>query len=162
MSKLSDIRSLENMRMGVRYRAPVSINNFTVYLRPLTSQEMIEVTSKTRAEMQLVPEDQRNAILEHTILARKTLVLASQEYGSEKLGELSETMLKHFTPDELSYLYDEYNFICEKASPRFEEITVDELNAIMETLKKKSSLARDLSFKQLVGVCQRLISLKGD
>jgi hypothetical protein len=157
------IEILEAMRQGTDYRFEVLIRGQSFRLRPLCNAETIQVADSVQEIMMNLKPHQRHALTEHTLVARKTLEMASTPgYGTNN-PTLTDYVLERFTNDELHMLYQEYASGCDKVNPKLEEIPEAQVNALVEEVKKNSEPAAlglaliELSSLQLVNVCRRLI-----
>lgn len=144
--------------MGVQYRTPIEIRGFKVFLRPLSQAEQLQVYCDVSASLHRLPEMARNQITEHTLICQKTLVTASTTEPGKLDFQLSDALLEQFTFDELSFLFKQYVFACEKVNPAFDELKDDEITAMVNAVKKNPASMIDLSSLQLVNVCRRLLS----
>lgn len=85
-------------------------------------------------------------------IQKATLMLASTlRHGQAPM--LSDKLLDKLSNDELSFLYEEYVAKVDSVNPKLEQMTDDEFKAIVEALKKNTISSRDLSLRQLRGIC---------
>jgi hypothetical protein len=147
---------LEAMRMGVNARFPVKLRSFEVALRPLTIAETVQIAGEVGEELARKPNITRNAITEHVIFSIKTLALASTSAPNKGDQKLTEYVLQSLTPDELHYLFKEYCAGNDKLNPSLEKLSVEKLNELVAFSKKNPSALIELSFLELVNLCQHL------
>lgn len=149
---------LDQMRMGIKARFPVRLRNFEAYLRPLTIAETIAITCETQEDLQSKPIGARNAITEHVIFSIKTLQAASMTTPDSKDPKLTTYMLQNLTPDELHFLMKEYCIGADRINPSFEKLSQERIEKLVQDAKKNSSVLIELSFLELVNVCQHLLT----
>lgn len=147
---------LAQMRMGSDYKFTIKLKQFSVVLRPLSMDEFVNVTMETAEYLESLPPVARNRLSENTILAKKILVLASTSEPDMGDFKLTESLLGRMTNDEVSYLYNEYCVICDKVNPKLEELPIEEVDRLVDMVKKSPSQAIELSFLELVNVCRKL------
>lgn len=155
----SDFPDLEAMRQGINYRFPVACRGKSWQLRPLSSIEIIQSASETSDRLSKLPEGQQNGITTSLLNAMYQLEKASSEDVGQP-GNLTVVMLERMTPDEVNHIWKQYVRITDKVNPDIEDVPAEELENIVEGLKKNSdpvSLLTDLSISRLVAVCLRLL-----
>src|SRR5690242_11488152 len=95
------LQTLELMRMGTDARFPVQCKNYKVFLRPLTNQEIVEITNEVSQEISKMPQATQTRITEHTMYAKKVLEKASTDGpDSIVMGELTDYVLSRMTDRE--------------------------------------------------------------
>lgn len=152
---------LEEMRGGADMRYPVKLKNKTFMLRPLTVAEKMTIMNIVVAEINAKPPEERTAFHEHVILARETLRLASKEdYDSQAPGSIHDYLLDRFWENELIYLYKEYCRITDIVNPMLENLSVDEIKAMIEAVKKKDLELIELSSLQLANLVRYLMQIE--
>lgn len=159
--RTSDFPDLEAMRQGVDYRFPVACRGKTWHLRPLSSLEIIQAASETADRLSKLPEGQQIGTTASLLNAMHQLEKASSEDVGHP-GVLSVAMMERMTPDEVNHLWKQYVRITDKVNPDLESVPSDELERIVEDLKKNSdqaSLLTDLSISRLIAVCLRLCEI---
>lgn len=159
---LKELPEVEAMRMGIAYRFPISLRAFKMEVRPLTMSETIQVKQEVVRVLGSLPTNQRTPLEEHTLLARETLKLASQsDVGSGDFG-ITDAMLDNMRPEEIRYLMKEYVKVVDKCDPCFEEMSIEELEELVDYLKKESKknplALTEFSFSQLVSVARYLMT----
>ena len=160
------IDQIDAMRMGVDYRVPVKVRGFTCLFRPLSMQETVEVASAVQNHFMSLPAQSRNSLTENTLLAQKSLQLASTSDVGQTDFQLTEIICQRMTPDEIQFLWKQYCSAIDKANPSLELASAEEMGELVEALKKspKESLASaliGLSFSQLVSLGSYLLT-QGD
>lgn len=163
---MSDFPQIDAMRMGVDYRFPVRIRQFTVMLRPLSVIESTEVAQQVADRFSQLPPSRQTALTEAVLLAQETLSLASTRGPGTKDPQLNELMLGNMTNDELQFLHNQYVNGCDRVNPALETITAERIEELVEEVKKKpdqsGSLLIALSSQQLVQIVQHFLSTTGD
>lgn len=154
------IAVLEAMRQGVNYRHEVKVREQKFRLRPLTNNEILDVTDEVLEIMNSLPVFKRHPQREHSLVARLTLMKASTpDVGSSEVG-LTDYVLSNMSAEELQLIYNEYVKVCERVNPKLEEMPKEDLDFLVEDLKKSSNLnsqLTDLPISHLVSVCRKLI-----
>lgn len=167
------LEQIEAMRMGVDYRISVSVRDFTVHLRPLTSSETLDVAARVQEKIRNLPEFYKNNLTELTVLSRETLKVASTSDIGADDAKINDYILDRMTNDELLFLHKQYISVCDKVNPSLESLPAEELKKIVahikqpllgaekkskEDLEKEISLQlTELSFLQLKNLCRHLI-----
>lgn len=151
------IEQLDAMRMGVEYRLPIEVRGFKMYVRPLTVMESVKIASDVHAELVKLPQDARNRLTEHWILARETLKLASTSDVDKNDPKITDLILSRMTNDEIHFLFKQYVAACDKVNPALELINTEEIEKLVEDIKKNNpeELAyqlTELSFLQLTSL----------
>lgn len=160
-----DLQLLDQMRAGIDYKIPIRIRKFSFMARPLTIIETNQVAVTVRDAMEKMNDAERNRLSEHTLVAKETLKLASKPDPDSKEIGLTDGLLDRMTNDEVHAMFKQYVAVCDKVNPSLELLSPAEVKQMVDELKKKDQadlvLALiDLSFSDLVSVCQSLI--KGD
>ena len=149
-----DTPEFDAMRMGVDYRFPIQIRKWRVTVRPITIAEHMQITNETVSEVMETPPEMRHAINENYLLAKKTLKMAAKlDPDPSKESPLQDYLLDRMTIDELLSAHGQYIKGVAKANPEFEEMSAEQLVALVGKLKKNETPLTDLSFFQ----CQRLV-----
>lgn len=149
---------VEMMRQGVNYRFPVIVRGFSVSLRPLSVQEVLEVTSAVQSHFSGLPVHARNSMTEHVLFAQKCLEKASTPDVETNSPTLPEAVIQRFTTFELDYVYKEWVGGCDRCNPALEALPAQDVEALVEEVKKKPSDLIELSFLQLANVCRSLLA----
>ncbi|NJM94446.1 MAG: hypothetical protein HC842_07125, partial [Cytophagales bacterium] len=152
-----EFAQLENMRLGVDYKAPVQLRGFTLTLRPLSVAETIQICSEVNQEWLKLPEFARTGIMQNTLMAQKTLVKASTPSPDIYSPQITEMVLQNMTPDEIIFLYNEYRIICERVNPSLEELPRDKLDELVEEIKKNKFTRDRLIFFAIGESCPPFI-----
>lgn len=148
---------LELMRHGVDYKFKVKLRSFEITFRPLTELETTTIADETRDFLLSLKADHQTDLKYSAVFANKTLQLASTSAPGKTDYQITETILTKCTPDEVMYLFNEYNRCVEKVNPNIEKMKSDELHALVEQAKKKVLVTTGLSFWQLENLCHALI-----
>ncbi len=153
MENLEAADQIALMRQGTEYRFPVTLRGLTVFLRPLSISEVTHVYHQVVVEMNKTPEAARNALMENILIAKKTLEIASTDpENPKKAGQLLPWTLDKMTQDEVSALYDEYVRIVESVNPSLEYMSHEQVQGLVNDLKKNLIQQTDLSFLQLASI----------
>lgn len=157
--KTADFPQLALMRAGIEFRFEISVRQFKVKVRPLTNLEIIQATGDAAAAYEKTPEHQRSSITLSLLHAMYQLERASAPDIGEP-GEISLALLQHMNNEEVNTLWKQYVRVCDKVNPSFEKIGLEEVDRMVEDLKKNLdplSQLTDLSISNLIAVCLRLV-----
>lgn len=157
-NKLDQVPELESMRLGVDYRFEATIRGYRISFRPLTISEMNHITADVAQSLSMMPKEAQLRMMETTMMTKKILVKASTPSPERNEPQLTEYIMDRMTTDELQYLYKQWLSGCDRCNPALEQIDVDVLKQLVEQVKKSPSEAIELSFLELVNVCQYLTS----
>lgn len=151
---------LTALRLGVDYSFTVKVRGLELRMRPLSISEQVGVTNDAAEEMSVKPKSAQNAMTEASLLAIRTLELASSEGPNSKvLGRLQAHVLQRMTNDELMALYRAYSDGCDKLNPAMETISPDQLDELADAAKKNPSGLKDLPQPRLVQLVRFLLTL---
>jgi hypothetical protein len=148
---------LDQMRMGTQARFTIKMRKFEISLRPLTVFEFVSITGEVNEELSRRPEIARNAITEHVIFSIKMLEKASTSSAAKNDPKLTAAVLQDLSPDELAFLFKEYNAAVDRVNPSMETISLERINELLELAKKNDATLIELSFSELVNVCRHLL-----
>lgn len=144
------IPQLDAMRMGVDYRFVIKARAFAMDARPLTVDETVQMTAEALAELSKLPQHLQNSQYEATIVAKKTLCLASTSAPGKADPKITEYILGRLTPEELQYLYKQWVDGTLECSPALENMTPKQLGDLVDAVKKNGgSILTQLSRSQL-------------
>lgn len=163
MSSLTrEMPQLELIRAGVLNRFSVKLKNYELSLRPLSVMEEVRVAEEVAQEMMNRPDNQRFSLTESVMLEAKKIQLASTSAPGQTDYKITETILYNLTPGEIDYLFKQYISGCERLNPSMEKIPADQIEAMVEELKKKpqsmDSALIERSFWELVNICNHLLT----
>jgi hypothetical protein len=135
---------LAKMRDGVKSTSEIRLRKMSFPVRILSIDETNAIRREAIREAKLGNGDEvdRNLAIE-----KSTLMLASTPPGGGP--GLPDKVLGLLTVDELHHLYNEYVKIMDDVNPAVEDITQEQVKALVEAIKKNSVSARDLSLWQL-------------
>lgn len=151
---------LTAMRFGVDYYFTVKVRGLELRMRPLSIHEQVGVTNEAAEEMSLKTKTSQNAMTEASLLAIRTLERASSPGPDSKvLGRLQAHTLQQMTNDELMALYRAYSEGCDKLNPAMETITPEQLDALVESVKKNHTALKDLPQPRLAQLAAYLLTL---
>lgn len=156
------IKELDAMRMGTDYRFPCSIRGYSVVLRPLSNAETCQVAAEVMADLLKLPPSMQNPMQENTMLARRTLELASTSDVGMTDYKLPELVSSRMTNDELNFLFKQYVDVCDRVNPSLETLKPGELDKLVEALKKNPSERTELTRSQLLSLVSHFLSQPAD
>lgn len=149
---------LEAMRFGVDYKFKIKLREFPITFRPLSIQETVDVEGETQDHLlETIKENQRTQLIYSLIFAQKTLQKASTSEPGKNDYQITELFITKLTPDEVMFLFTEYNKCVDKVNPSLEKMDVKELEALVDAAKKKALVMTELSFWQMENLCRALI-----
>lgn len=154
------IPQLEAMRQGVDYRMPVQVRGFSITLRPLSIMEQMQVAATVVENYNKLPTPAQNRLTENILKVKETLMIASTTDVGTNDPKITEYIVDRMTNDELQSLWKSYISACDRVNPSLDEMTMEQVNEIVDQVKKSPDLLIELSFLELINVCRRLI--KGD
>lgn len=137
---LDRIDQIDAMRLGVDYRVKVVCRGFTMYVRPLSIQEQVQVAANVQEKYENLAPMMRNLLSEHSLLAQESLIMASTSEPGKNDQKITELIFAKMTPGEIQHLYKQYISAVDKANPSLEFLSKDELNGIIEALKKSPNV----------------------
>jgi len=153
----SSTNPVELMRFGVDYKFKLRLRNFEITFRPLSSLETINIESDSRQHLLQMKEHQRTDIVYSLLFAQKTIQQASTSEPGKSDYQITELVLSKCTPDEVMYLFNEYNKCVDKVNPSVEKLSTEELNELVDKAKKNLLIMTELSFWQMENLCRALI-----
>lgn len=172
LGNVDRISQLEAMRLGVDYTFEVKVRGFSLVLRPLAIVETIDVTNRVidrvNNELKSRPHGVLNPIFEQTMMAIETLMMASTSDVGANDPRITAYVLERCSADELNSIFKEYVAGCDKVNPSLDRMSVDEIELIVEQVKKNPDWEKmpllpliGLSHSQLANVALHLLT-KGD
>lgn len=156
--KHDGLEALDAMRMGVEYKLQITIRSFSLMVRPITIGETLQVAQEVVEAMNRIPESARTRVVEHVLLAKYTLIKASTTEPGSNDPRITDLLLDHFTPDEITLLFKQYVSACDKVNPSLEIIETEKLLEMVEALKKSPSEVIERSFLDLVNIVRFLLT----
>lgn len=153
---------IEAMRMGVEYRFPIKLRDFSVSLRPLANSEVMNCYANVSEYLKNIPEHRRTRIQEDNALAREFLKVASAEFGKYP-GQLTDVILDRMTTDEIMFMYKEWQAVCDKVNPQLEKMPAEDIKLLVDHIKKNTPedlgfQLTELSFGQLRNIAHYLLT----
>lgn len=171
MEILDTIPQLTAMRLGVEMQFTVKLRGFSIKLRPLSINEIVEVVHKTNQRLEALPKTAKTQLTEHVIFGQETLSRASTPSIEDQRAILNEGILGKLTEAELSLLLKEYNAGCDLVNPVLERMTQKQLQELLDLVKKSPvaektqeevrSQLTELSFWELVSLSEALLLSTG-
>lgn len=128
---------LEKLRAGIQNRCRVKVRGIDFVFRPLTINEISEATTEALSAFERLLPIQRHEIGESSIMAICILTRASK-LKDDPVG-VTEDTLRLLSPDELGYLFREYQQLMASCNPILEELPAEEMKALAEEIKKNPS-----------------------
>lgn len=159
-------KRIESMRMGVEYKFEAKIRDFSIFLRPLSCSEMINITDKVTAQVSSLPEHLRNIKKQSFILSKEILKLSSTSDVGKLDYKIDDSFLDRCTEQELSHIYENYIKTIDKCDPSLELMKEKDILEIVDNIKKNqnqvhlASTLIELSFAELVSLAAYLLTKK--
>lgn len=157
--KQADISQLALMRQGIDYSFEIACRAFKFKVRPLTNIEIINATAQAASKYAAMPESQRVTMTASLLSAMHQLEMASTKDVGEP-PQVTVAMLEMMTPNEVNHLWKQYVQVTDRVNPSFEEMTMEELEPMVEALKKSlepRSQLIDLPISKLIAVSCHLL-----
>lgn len=137
---------LRALRFGVDYTFTIKVRQLEIVVRPLSLTERVRVTNDVLADLSKQPAEQRTALAESSLLAIRTIELATTpEPNSKAAPTLPAQLLERFTNDEVAAVYKAYMDGLEILDPSMETLTSERLKELVEAAKKNPSALRELA-----------------
>lgn len=158
--KSSDFPQLALMRAGVEYQFEISVRNFKVKVRPLSNLEIVQATQEAHAAFEKTPPERRVHIALSLYHAMYQLERAATDDVGATVSQLPLSLMQMMHNEEINTLWKQYVRVLDKVNPSFEEFPAEDLQNIVDELKKNSdpkSLLTDLSISKLIAVCCHLL-----
>lgn len=159
---------IDAMRMGVDYRFPIRVRNFTVLVRPVSMGETVQIYQEVAMYLENLQGVARNSIAEKTSHAKQTLMYASMTDVGTNDPKLTGPIIDRMTPDELIGIFKQYVAGCDRVNPSLERMPPEELAELIAELKKKqlppdelALVLTELTLSQLASMANYLLT-KGD
>ena len=127
---------IDAMREGVDYVGLIKVRGFETRVRPLSSYEQMQIFTEVAEDFSVMPEKQRTNAMESFLLAKKTLMKATTSDVGENDSRLNEQILNRMTMNEIISLHKEYCAMEDRVNPILEEMTNEQLQALVDYLKK--------------------------
>lgn len=128
---------LQALRFGVDYTFTIKVRQLEVVVRPLSLHERVKIVNDVAHEISKLPEGQRTSLAESSLLAIRTLELATTpEPGSKQAPMLPAQLLEKFTNDEVAALHKAYMDGLDLLDPGMEQLTTERLNELVDAAKK--------------------------
>ncbi len=152
---------LEAMRQGVDYRLQINVRSFNILVRPISIGETLQVAQDVVEAMNRLSPNARTAVVEHTLMAKYTLIRASSSDIGVSDSRITDYVLDRFTPDEIALLFQQYVSACDKVNPSLEVLSQERIEEMVSDLKKSPSEAIERSFLDLVNIVRFLLTKDG-
>lgn len=157
--KTIDFPELALMRDGIDYRFTIRCRKLEVPVRPLCNLEIIQASAAAAEAFEKLPDNQRITLSASLLNAMYHLERASSSDVGER-GSLTLQLLQMMTSEEVNHLWKQYVRVTDRVNPSFEDMSAEDIEATVESLKKNSdpdSILTDLSISALITVCRRLL-----
>ena len=136
---------LQALRFGVDYTFTIKVRQLEVVVRPLSLHERVKIVNDVAHEVSKLPDGQRTALAESSLLAVRTLEKATTPEPDSKVAPtLPAQLLERFTNDEVAALHKAYMDGLDLLDPSMEQMTPDRLKELVEVAKKNPSGLREL------------------
>ncbi len=147
------------MRQGVSYRFNIRIREYSLAVRPLSTMETIHAAKRAAAKFQALTQEEQTSVTESIIIVSEKLKIASTSDVGAQDEKLTDLLVSQMSPHELDYLWKQYIAGLERVNPSIEEISAEDLEALVEEVKKSPlglrSALTELSLRQLVAISHR-------
>jgi hypothetical protein len=141
------------LRQGVRETYEIELRGTIIPVRVLSIDEMNRIRQQAIKDTAIKGGDETDRNLN---VQQSTLMLASTvPMGSAPM--LSNKVLGLLSVDEVTYLFEQYIGVLGRVNPSIDMISAEEFRSIVDVLKKKSISVRDLSLRQLRGICSHFV-----
>ncbi len=135
---------LAKLRGGSREVYEIRLRDLTIPVRMLPLDELLDIRNRMMNQNAKVGGDKANLA---TLVQKETLLAAATIAGQP--GVLSGRLLSLLTLDEMIYLYNEYQKLCEEMNPSLEQVGPEQFQMLVQAVKKNNVSASDLSLPQL-------------
>lgn len=143
---------VSKLRAGIDETYEIEMRGTAIYVRVLSGDEFnyIRKACIQQVAAQGGDDTDKNFEIQKAVLAKCCMLKDNVP------GILNQKVLARLTVDEITNLYEQYLSILEQVNPTLDTISADEFEAIVTALQKKTSTARELSIRQLRGICSDL------
>lgn len=149
---MSDIQNLVTaedllvkLRGGSKELYEIRLRELIVPVRMLPLDELLDIRNRMINQNAKVAGDQANL----ASLVQKETLRAAATISKGEPGVLSDRLLSMLTLDEVIYLYNEYQKVCEQMNPSLEQVSPEQFQLLVQAIKKNSVSAKDCSLPQL-------------
>lgn len=149
---------LKQLRQGYQVPLKIRARDLEIPVRLLTAAEQVVADGRAQKRYLAIPEDERSNVALLMISRQEMLFEASKD--AEGMPALARPFLTKLSWDELAYLYDELMNQWDRVNPRLDEITQDELDALIDGAKKNPASLNELTFPQLLRLASQLLGLQ--
>ena len=139
---------LAKMRAGTKEIYEIRLRELTIPVRMLSLDERLDIRNRMTVANSKVLGDEANL----ASLVQKEILRTASSVGKNQVGVLSDRLLGMLSLDEVIYLYNEYQRICEQVNPSLEQMTGEQFQQLVGAIKKNHIAASDLSLPQLKAV----------
>lgn len=151
---------LQALRFGVDYTFTIRVRQLEVVVRPLSLHERVKIVNDVSHEISKLPEGQRTALAESSLMAIRTIEKATTpEPDSKQAPMLPAQLLERFTNDEVAALHKAYMDGLDILDPSMEQLTREQLDALVEAAKKNLLVYRDLPRPHLESLASSLATI---
>lgn len=146
---------LLRMRAGTKEVHEIHMRDLTIPVRVLSIDEVNNIRRSSIVETQKKAGDDTDKNL---TVQKLTLKLAST-LVKNGAPLLSDKLLSLLSVDEVNYLYEEYIKVMDSVNPSIETIDPEVFRNLVDALKKNNVTWKDLSLRQLRGICTAFVDL---
>lgn len=131
---------LAALRMGVDYTFTIKVRQLELVVRVLSISERVRIVNEVTAEMSTKKPNEQTVLTESSLLAIRTLELATTPEPDSKVAPtLPAALLNRMSNDEIIALFNAYRDGCDALDPSMETIAEARLMELIEAAKKKDS-----------------------
>lgn len=154
--------SLHLIRQGVDYRFKIRCRDLEMTVRPLSIAEEDLIAQEVSESMEDLPVARRTSMRQSMMLSIKKLEMAQTSEPGKNDAKVFQIELQRMTPGEIDFLFKQYVAGADKLNPIFDRLGPAQLEAIVDHLKKNSSVREmtliESSFFHLVDLCLHLLN----
>ncbi len=143
---------LEKIRKGYKAKLSFKFGGFDCPCRILASEQEAAAIAKAHESADKVPENLKNLPnnMIKNIRVQKEVLFTGTTIGT--INYLTKETLDKLSSDELAQAYDSYKTEIKLANPLFEKMPIDEVQQIINAVKKKAATSKDYYMSDLVGI----------
>jgi len=153
--------SLNLIRQGVDFRFKIRCRDLELSVRPLSISEEDQIAQEVAEELDKLPPARQTSMRQSMSLSIKKLEMAQTSEPGKMDSKVFQNELQRMTAGEIDHLFKQYVAGADKLNPIFDRLPADQLEKIVETLKKNSTVQEmtliESSFFHLVDLCLHLL-----
>ncbi len=148
---------LAALRMGVDHTFTIKVRQLEIVVRVLSISERVRIVNEVAAEMSTKKPMEQNVLTESSLLAIRTLELATTPEPDSKIAPtLPAALLNRMSNDEIIALYNAYRDGSDSLDPSMETISDEHLLRLVDAAKKKESTLIEWPRPYLVAAIRHL------